>query len=67
VPGENSVFFAGPGQRLEIISRVTDHKAFAAATLEAAAWIARQTPGYYGMDDMLRAGSAGPGADPHAG
>ncbi len=67
VPGENSVFFAGPGQRLEIISRVTDHKAFAAATLEAAAWIARQAPGYYGMDDMLRAGSAGPGADPHAG
>ena len=31
VPGENSVFFAGPGQRLEIISRVTDHTAFAGA------------------------------------
>jgi 4-hydroxy-tetrahydrodipicolinate reductase len=51
---ENSVFFAGPGQRLEIISRVTDYKAFAAATLDAAVWIARQTPGFYSMDDMLQ-------------
>ncbi len=51
---ENSVFFAGSGQRLEIISRVTDYKAFAAATLDAAVWIASQTPGFYGMDDMLQ-------------
>ena len=51
---ENSVFFAGPGQRLEIISRVTDYKAFAGATLDAAVWIASQPPGFYGMDDMLR-------------
>ena len=55
VPGENSVFFAGPGQRLEIISRVTDHRAFAATTLDAAVWIARQPPGFYAMDDMLQA------------
>ena len=54
VPGENSVFFAGPGQRLEIISRVTDHTAFAATTLDAAIWIARQPPGFYSMDEMLR-------------
>ena len=51
---ENSVFFAGPGQRLEIISRVTDYKAFAGATLDAAVWIASQRPGLYSMDDMLR-------------
>ena len=51
---ENSVFFAGPGQHLEIISRVTDYKAFAGATLDAAVWIASQRPGLYGMDDMLR-------------
>jgi 4-hydroxy-tetrahydrodipicolinate reductase len=51
---ENSVFFAGSGQRLEIISRVTDYKAFAAATLDAAVWIASQTPGFYSMDDMLQ-------------
>jgi 4-hydroxy-tetrahydrodipicolinate reductase len=54
VPGENSVFFAGPGQRLEIINRVTDHRAFAGATLNAAVWIASQPPGFYGMDDMLQ-------------
>ena len=54
VPGENSVFFAGPGQRLEIISRVTDHTAFARSTLDAAVWIARQPPGFYSMDDMLQ-------------
>jgi 4-hydroxy-tetrahydrodipicolinate reductase len=52
VPGENSVFFAGPGQRLEIVSRVTDHRAFAGATLEAAVWLARQEPGFYGIEDM---------------
>jgi 4-hydroxy-tetrahydrodipicolinate reductase len=51
---ENSVFFAGPGQRLEIISRVTDYKAFAGATLDAAVWVASQPPGFYSMDDMLR-------------
>jgi 4-hydroxy-tetrahydrodipicolinate reductase len=54
VPGENSVFFAGPGQRLEIISRVTSHTAFAGTTLDAAVWLARQPPGFYSMDDMLQ-------------
>lgn len=52
---ENSVFFAGPGQRLEIISRVTDYDAFSGATLDGAIWIARQSPGFYSMDDMLQA------------
>ena len=51
---ENSVFFAGPGQRLEIISRVTDYSAFAGATLDGAIWIAGQKPGFYSMDDMLQ-------------
>lgn len=50
---ENSVFFAGPGQRLEIISRVTDYKAFTGATLDAAAWLAKKDPGYYGMNDFM--------------
>ncbi|WP_108661285.1 4-hydroxy-tetrahydrodipicolinate reductase [Acuticoccus kandeliae] len=50
---ENTVFFAGPGQRLEIISRVTDYKAFAGGTLMAATWIASQPPGFYVMNDML--------------
>ena len=51
---ENSVFFAGPGQRLEIISRVTDYRAFAGGTLDAAVWIADQRPGFYSMNDMRR-------------
>lgn len=51
---ENTVFFAGPGQRLEITSRVTDQKAFAPATLAAAVWISSQPPGFYSMDDMLQ-------------
>ena len=51
---ENSVFFAGPGQRLEIISRVTDYDAFSGATLDGAIWIAGQVPGFYSMDDMLK-------------
>lgn len=52
---ENSVFFAGAGQRLEIISRVTDFKAFAAMTLDAAIWISGQGPGFYTMDQMTPA------------
>ena len=52
---ENTVFFAGSGQRLEITSRVTDYTAFAATTLEAAAWIVRQPPGFYTMGDLLGA------------
>ena len=51
---ENTVFFAGSGQRLEITSRVTDQKAFAGMTLEAAAWICSQPAGFYSMDDMLQ-------------
>ncbi len=51
---ENTVFFAGPGQRLEIISRVTDYNAFSGATLDGAIWISRQNPGFYSMDDMLQ-------------
>jgi 4-hydroxy-tetrahydrodipicolinate reductase len=51
---ENSVFFAGAGQRLEIISRVTDFRAFAPVTLRAATWLAGQPPGFYQMEDMLR-------------
>lgn len=54
---ENTVFFAGAGQRLEITSRVTDYNAFAATTLDAAVWIARQPPGFYTMGDMLNARS----------
>jgi len=50
---ENTVFFAGSGQRLEITSRVTDQKAFAPATLDGAVWISNQPPGFYSMDDML--------------
>ncbi len=50
---ENSVFFAGPGQRLEIISRVTDYRAFAGATLDAAIWLAGRPAGFYRMEDML--------------
>ena len=51
---ENTVFFAGSGQRLEITSRVTDQKAFAPATLDAAVWISSQPPGFYSISDMLQ-------------
>jgi 4-hydroxy-tetrahydrodipicolinate reductase len=53
-PCENTVFFAGDGQRLEITSRVTDQSAFAPATLQAAAWLAGRQPGFYELEDMLQ-------------
>jgi 4-hydroxy-tetrahydrodipicolinate reductase len=56
VTRKNSVFFAGAGERLDIISRVTDYRAFARGTLDAAIWIAGQRHAGQGMQrvDAIR-------------
>lgn len=53
VVGEHTVLFAGPGERLELVHRVTDRAAFALGALRAARWVAGRGAGLFGMDDVL--------------
>ena len=53
VVGEHWVFFAGSGEKLELVHRATSRQTFAAGALRAAAWILRQPPGLYDMQDVL--------------
>lgn len=53
VIGEHTIRFAGPGEYLEFTHRATTRDLFALGALNAAAWLARQTPGWYTIDNML--------------
>ena len=53
VVGEHTVLLAGPGERLELVHRVSDRAAFALGAIRAARWLAGRGPGLYGMDDLL--------------
>jgi 4-hydroxy-tetrahydrodipicolinate reductase len=52
--GEHTVTFATAGERLEITHRASDRMIFARGALQAAAWLAGQPKGLYGMADVLR-------------
>ena len=51
--GEHTVYFAGPGERVELAHRAFSRDNFAAGALRAAAWVIGRTPGLYGMRDVL--------------
>jgi len=54
VVGDHTVFFFGPGERIEVTHRAHSRETFAQGALRAAAWIAAQAPGrLYSMADML--------------
>lgn len=53
IVGEHTVLFAGEGERLEITHRASSRRLFARGAMRAAAWVARRTPGLYGMQDVL--------------
>ncbi|MPY74530.1 MAG: 4-hydroxy-tetrahydrodipicolinate reductase [Alphaproteobacteria bacterium] len=53
VPGEHTVIFAGPGERLELAHRPSSLGVYARGAVRAALWLAAQKPGYYGMSDVL--------------
>ncbi len=53
IVGEHTVFFAGPGERVEITHRATSRDNFARGALLAAKWLVRQPSGVYGMKDVL--------------
>ncbi|HUJ69512.1 MAG TPA: 4-hydroxy-tetrahydrodipicolinate reductase [Syntrophorhabdales bacterium] len=53
IVGEHTVFFAGPGERLEITHRAYSRENFARGALVAARWIVGKEPGIYDMAEVL--------------
>jgi len=54
VVGDHTVYFFGPGERIEVTHRAHSRETFAQGALRAAAWLASQKPGkLHSMADML--------------
>lgn len=54
VVGDHTVYFLGPGERIEVTHRAHARDTFAQGALRAAAWLREQKPGrLYSMADML--------------
>lgn len=53
IVGEHTVYFAGPGERLEITHRAHNRDNFARGAAMAAAWVVGQRNGLYTMFDVL--------------
>ena len=53
VPGDHSVIFVSPTERLEFRHSVTTRDVFAEGALRAAVWLVRRDPGLYSMRDVL--------------
>ena len=53
VAGDHSVIFAGSEERLTLTHNAENRMIFARGAVKAAAWLVRQSPGRYTMQDML--------------
>lgn len=53
VVGDHTVIFAGIGERVELAHKASSRETFANGALRAAAWVVRQKPGLYDMQDVL--------------
>jgi 4-hydroxy-tetrahydrodipicolinate reductase len=54
IVGEHTLYFATPGERLELVHRATSRDIFVRGALQAARWLASKTPGkVYDMYDLL--------------
>ncbi|MEN8142462.1 MAG: 4-hydroxy-tetrahydrodipicolinate reductase [Thermodesulfobacteriota bacterium] len=53
IVGEHTVYFAGPGERIEITHRAHNRDNFARGASLAAAWVTKQKNGMYTMFDVL--------------
>lgn len=51
--GDHTVLFAGLGERIEISHKASSRGIYAQGSLRAARFLARQTTGLFGMDDVL--------------
>ncbi|MDR2437382.1 MAG: 4-hydroxy-tetrahydrodipicolinate reductase [Endomicrobium sp.] len=53
IVGDHTVYFAGPGERIELTHRAHSRDTFAAGAVKAAKWVASKKPGLYDMFDVL--------------
>jgi 4-hydroxy-tetrahydrodipicolinate reductase len=53
IVGDHTVFFAGPGERVEITHRSSSRATYAQGALRAARFLQGKAPGLYDMDDVL--------------
>jgi dihydrodipicolinate reductase (EC 1.3.1.26) len=54
VVGDHTMFFFGPGERIEVTHRAHSRETFAQGALRAAKWLSAQKPGrLYSMQDMF--------------
>jgi len=53
VVGDHTVYFYGPGERIELTHKATDRDIFASGSIKAAKWLASQKPGSYTMFNVL--------------
>jgi 4-hydroxy-tetrahydrodipicolinate reductase len=53
IVGEHTVIFGGIGERLEVTHRAHSRDNFARGAIRAAAWVVKQKPGLYDMQDVL--------------
>ena len=53
IVGDHTVFFAGPGERVEITHRASSRATYAQGAMRAAKFLAGKAPGLYDMGDVL--------------
>lgn len=53
IVGEHTVYFAGPGERIELTHRAHSRDCFASGAIMAAKWVVNKEPGLYTMQDVL--------------
>lgn len=53
IVGDHRVFFAGPGEQIELAHHAQDRSGFARGALAAARWVVGRPPGLYSMMDVL--------------
>lgn len=53
IAGEHTVYFCGPGERIELTHRASSRDTFAAGAINAVRWLAEQPAGLYTMEDVL--------------
>ncbi len=53
IVGEHTVYFAGPGERIELIHRAHNRDHFAKGATTAATWVVSRDNGLYSMFDVL--------------
>jgi 4-hydroxy-tetrahydrodipicolinate reductase len=53
VVGDHTVIFANTGERVELTHKASSRDTFANGALRAAAWVVKQKPGIYDMQDVL--------------